>query len=335
MRLKELGEDPFIRELAQRFGSPHPRIIKAIGDDTSVTKCRPGRVLLTTTDTLVEGTHFKLTYTNPYLLGRKSLSVSISDIAAMGGEPLFFLVSLTVPANMEKRLIDDLYKGMLAVSSKYGPKLVGGNTSSTRKGMVVSTTLLGEAQSNKVVYRRGARPGDIICITGTVGDSALGLKILKKYGPGALKGPFGKAARKHLDPTPRLEAGRALAAAGLATAMIDISDGVLLDLERLSRESSTGAVLEAARLPLSATLKRHIKSVRLSTGLTLALTGGEDYELLFTTRPEHISRINSLSKRLRLPITPVGKIVKKSYGVVALGQDGRKLRIKKAGYEHF
>ncbi|MBE9528155.1 MAG: thiamine-monophosphate kinase, partial [Proteobacteria bacterium] len=170
-------EDVLIETLSRKYSTPDPRLIKGIGDDTSVTAQTPGTVLLTTTDTLVESTHFTLTNTTPVQLGSKALSVSISDIAAMGATPTFFFVSLILPKTTDAAFIDGLYKGMSATAILFGATLAGGNTA-TGETLSITTTLLGEALPEEVVYRNGAELGDDIYVTGTPGDSALGLHIL-------------------------------------------------------------------------------------------------------------------------------------------------------------
>ena len=323
-----------IKGLAAKFPYKHPRVIKGIGDDTAVTVERGGKVLLSTTDILIEGTHFKRGYMDAYLLGRKALSISLSDIAAMGGVPLFFLTSIALPPDTERGFFEDIYRGVSDVAREHGALLIGGNTARSGKVMV-STTVLGEAIRGEVVYRSGARAGDDIYVTGATGVSALGLRILKRCGLGALKkkGRSGKAALKHLDPTPRVEAGRALATGRLATAMMDISDGLALDLKRMCGESKAGAVIEIGRLPVADELKGF--PARRGKVMDLIVSGGEDYELLFTAPERHARRIAALSRRLSLPMTPIGKIAKKRAGIRFVHDDGTELEIKKPGFEHF
>lgn len=335
MRLKELGEERIVRELEKRFKVRHPRVLKAIGDDTSVTVQKGGRVLLATTDILIEKTHFRTSFTTPYLLGRKSLAISLSDIASMGGgEPLFFLVSVGLPGTLDKKFLDGLYSGISECAAEYGALLVGGNTSRAER-ITVSTTVFGEMPPGEVVYRSGAKKNDIIWVTGTPGDSALGLKLLKKEGMAALRGPFRRAVLRHLAPEPRMEAGRALAEKKLVTSMIDVSDGVLLDLKRVVEASGAGAEVRLRSLPLSAGMKHYLKKSRGASPYVLALSGGEDYELLFTAPEKNSPKITALSKELKLRMTPVGRIVGKRRGLKVLGEDGSEVLVKSPGYEHF
>ncbi len=335
MNIEGVGEDALIREIRALFEREHPGLVMGPGDDTSVTTHKPGYVLLATTDILIEGTHFQRRYTRAHLLGKKALSVSLSDIAAMGGIPRFYLVSVVLRPGTPKKFLFDLYRGITARASEFEAILAGGNTALSDK-LMVSTTVFGEMPEKEVVYRAGARPGDAIYVTGTLGDSALGLKALLKHGACALQGPFRKAAFKHLDPTPRVDAGRALASRRLASAMIDISDGLLLDLKRLTEASGTGAVLETARLPLSPEFKRYLKGLKKKgAGVRLALTGGEDYELLFSAPKAASKKIASLARSLGLPITPIGSITPGPEGITVIGEGSRPVKLKCTGFSHF
>lgn len=338
MLLEKLGEDRLIQDLAERFAGRHSRLLKGIGDDTSVSSQKGGAALLVTTDILIENTHFKRAYTPPYLLGRKALSISLSDIAAMGGEPLFFLVSLALTPGTPKKFIDELYRGLDDVARNCGCVLAGGNTAKAAHEMTVSTTVIGEAPANRVVYRKGAAVGDLVFITGTVGGSALGLKALSTNdGLASKRVPWKDSVKKHLDPVPRLKAGQALAKARLATAMMDISDGVALDLKRMCVESKKSAVIYLSSLPIPDELKAYGKRTGKSTLQDFALTGGEDYELLFTSPEKNLRKISALSKKLGLPMTPVGRIMgrKKNRVITVLDEDGEPMELKKLGFEHF
>lgn len=338
MLLKTLGEDSLIESL-RKFGGKGGRLLKGIGDDTSVSVQKGGAALLATTDILIEGVHFRKKSSPPYLLGRKALSVSISDIAAMGGKPLFFLVSLALSPSTPKKFIDELYRGLDAVGKETGACLAGGNVAKTPGPMMVSTTVIGEAAAKDVVYRKGARTGDLIFITGAVGGSALGLKALSSRGktpPGRL--PWKESVKRHLDPAARLEAGQSLARGRLATAMMDISDGVALDLKRLCAQSKKAAIVYLSSLPVTGELRAYGERTGRSPLLEFALTGGEDYELLFTSPEENIKKISALSKRLGLPMTPVGRIVSPKKGnnaVTVLDEQGKPLTLRKMGFEHF
>jgi len=339
MRPRRIGEDALVAGIAARFGSRHPRLIKGIGDDTCVVRLSAGKALLATTDILIENTHFKRSYTPPFLLGRKSLSISLSDIAAMGGAPLFYLVSVALPPGIDKKFVDEIYRGLAEAARESGAILAGGNTARTEDGMVIETTVFGEAAEDEVLYRSTARPGDIVFVTGTLGSSALGLKVLSNHGPDAIRRKlYRDSITRHLDPTPRLKAGRALAASGLVTAMMDISDGVGLDLKRLCEASGKAAVIHLSALPITDELSEYGERTGKSSRLDFALTGGEDYELLFTAPEDNMKRFSALSKKLSLPFTPIGRIIpKKKAGrtITVIDEDGRPLKLKRLGFEHF
>ena len=338
MKPGAFGEDDLIKTVRTKFRGAHPRLLKGPGDDTSVTAHRPGTVLLATTDILIEGTHFKRRYTTAYLLGKKALSVSLSDIAAMGGGggTNFYLVSIGLPRRTDKKFILDLYRGITARAKEFKAVLAGGNTALSDR-LIVSITLFAEMPARNVVYRTGGRPGDIIYVTGTPGDSALGLRVLKRHGAGAIKdSSFRRSTSRHLDPSPRIKAGMALSYTHLANAMIDISDGLLLDLERLTRESGVGAVVDSTKLPLSTEFKRYRKGLKRPSGaIKLALTGGEDYELLFTAPEGAAKRIAAISKRLRLRITPIGYITARPGSVTVMGTGPKPLNFTRRGFSHF
>ncbi len=334
MRLNEIGEDRLIKGIHRRFARTHALLIKGIGDDTCVAAQTPGKVNLATTDVLTEGVHFKKDYTTAYLLGKKALAISLSDIAAMGGDPTFFLVSLGLTPSTTGLFLNNIYRGLDAEAKKYGAALAGGNISRS-KTVFISLTLFGEMPAGEVLYRKGAAEGDDIYVTGTLGDAALGLKTLKKYGADAIKnGPFKKAVKKHLDPLPRLEAGRALAVKGLASAMIDISDGLMLDLARLAGASKVGALVESAMVPMSNGLKRYAAGAG-NDPLKPALAGGEDYELLFTAPPRNMAAIEKVSKKLGLRITRIGGTLRRSRGVKVIDDKGRPVKTSRAGFTHF
>lgn len=337
MRLKDIGEDKLIKELAARFASTHPLLTRGIGDDTSVSARKKGRSLLATTDLLIEGTHFTRSRTTACMLGRKSLSISLSDIAAMGGRPLFYLVSIAVPPQTQKAFVIDLYKGLDACASEFKVHLAGGNTARAEK-IMISTTVLGEADPKRVVYRSGAKAGDIIYVTGTLGDSALGLEVLMKNSLSrAISGRYAAAVKRHLDPAPRLRAGEMLAKGGLASAMMDISDGIGLDLERLCGQSKVRAVVELGLLPVSNELERYASGSD-ETITRLAIAGGEDYELLFTSPEKNSGRIRHLAKKLSIPITRIGRIVEPGRGrrrLTVMDRSGKVLRLDKTGFAHF
>ncbi|WP_298434356.1 thiamine-phosphate kinase [Geobacter sp.] len=326
MKLREIGEFGLIDRIASR-AARGPAVRIGIGDDAAATEPAPGRLILTTSDMLVEGVHFDLSFTDPYRLGRKSLAVNLSDIAAMGGEPRDFLLSLAIPPRLPVEFLDRFTDGMLSLADEHGVTLIGGDTCRSPAGLVISVTLHGDQRPERVVRRAGARPGDRLFVTGTLGDSALGLELLRR---GVREG---WAVERHLDPSPRVAAGLALAAAGLATAMIDVSDGLLADLGHILEQSGCGAWVEAAHLPLSPFFRERAGGETPDPQL-LALAGGEDYELLFAVSAEREGEVASVLRGTGTTATAIGSFTAGSGATVVAG-DGRELALPRGGYNHF
>jgi thiamine-monophosphate kinase len=323
LRLKELGEFGLIGRIARRVRNK-PSVVLGIGDDAAALLPTPGTLTLITTDMLLEGVHFDLNFCDPQNLGRKSLAVNLSDLAAMGARPRQFLLSIALPAKLSLEFVDGFMEGVLEQAERFGVTLVGGDTCASLGGLAISITALGEQLPQHVLKRSGAAPGDLVCLTGTVGDAALGLDELRQ---GVRQGYL---AARQLDPTPRVAAGVGLAEAGLASAMIDVSDGVLADLGHICELSGVGARLELARLPLS-------DEYRAACGAdpyALALSGGEDYELLFCIPREKEARVKELLKGLGLRFSVIGEITRESSLQLATPEGGA-YQPGKRGFDHF
>jgi thiamine-monophosphate kinase len=324
--LKELGEFGLIGRIAakvlQRSG-----VKIGIGDDAAAIEPGEGLLTLITTDMLLEGIHFDLSLCDPVTLGRKSLSVNLSDIAAMGGIPRHFLLSLAVPKHISVEFLDGFIEGVLERGDQFGVTLIGGDTSSSQTGLVISVTVIGEQYPDLIVKRCGARPGDLIYVTGTLGDAALGLVLLKA-------GVRGSAATdRHLDPLPRVREGIKLAEAGIPSAMIDISDGLLSDLGHILDLSGVGARLYLEKLPLSDDY-REKQPLFLDDPLLLPLSGGEDYELLFTTPPGKKTAVHSALNETGIRFVEIGEITACG-GLSLFTASGSEYPVKDMGYDHF
>ncbi len=326
MRLREIGEFGLIGRISSRVvDGAGVRI--GIGDDAAAMEPTPGRWLLVTSDMLLEGVHFDLAYTDPYRLGRKSLAVNLSDVAAMGGEPRHFLLSLAVPPGITVEFIDRFTEGMLSLAGEYGVTLVGGDTCRSRSGLVISVTLHGEQEPGLVVRRSGARPGDRVFVTGTIGDSALGLELLRRGER------HGWAVDRHLDPTPRVRAGILLGRAGIPSAMIDVSDGLAADLGHILELSGVGARLDSGLIPRSPWFREHAHDVAPDPAL-LALTGGEDYELLFTVPAGRSGEVAPILAESGVAAVEIGEITAGDK-LVVVGADGQDAVVSHGGYNHF
>jgi thiamine-monophosphate kinase len=252
----------------------------------------------------------------------------------MGGKPTYALVSLGLPAELPVETFDRLFEGMRDEMLAHGAYVIGGNLARTREELVVDVTLLGEVELSRVLTRGGARPGDRIFVTGTLGASGAGMEALKLYGK-KVPGKYRELADRHVLPVPRVEMGRRISRSGVASAMIDLSDGVAGDLYHVCERSGVGAEIQASRLPLP----KHIAEIAEASGrsiLDLALHNGEDYELLFTVPPGASERkIRALPGKTGVPVTEIGRIVERKKGYLLVDSRGGKTALKPAGWDHF
>jgi len=322
MRLKELGERRVISKIRRAFGEQRTDILIGIGDDAALVKAP--RSLLLTTDILVEDEDFRRAVHPPRLLGRKALNVNLSDIAAMGGRPLHALVGMALPGDVEESWLRQFMAGFRSAAREARVALVGGDLSRSEK-IMISVTVTGEA--NSPVTRSGARAGDGIFVSGTLGDAARGFRLLEEGGLKGTSRGAGPLVRAFLDPVPRLELGALLARRKLASAMIDISDGLSVDLAHICEESRVGAEVDASRVPISAALRRLSKDP-----LALALHGGEDFELLFAVRQAKIAAVEKLPSKFRL--TRIGRVTAGNK-MFLVGPDNKKEPLRAGGFEHF
>jgi thiamine-monophosphate kinase len=329
MDLREIGEFGLINRIRKWITSSDPALIQGIGDDVAVIETG-AKVLLVTTDILIEGIHFDRSWIDPYHLGRKALAVNLSDIASMGGIPKYFLISMGLPKKLPLSFVSSFYLGLKKEAKRFRAELIGGDTSLSQK-IVINICLLGEERKRDLLFRKGARVGDDLFVSGTLGDAALGLKILQKKRK--IKGADG-LIKKHLSPCPRVELGQAIAKHHWATAMIDVSDGLLIDTSHLLQESGVGAQVWEDRVPLSRSYWKWIQSFSRDP-FQLALSGGEDYELLFTAPSEIRDRISSLARSLKIPITRIGEILPKRKGLHIIRKDGKDYSPSHLGFEHF
>jgi thiamine-monophosphate kinase len=333
LKFREIGEFGFIDSIKGRCDIPVQGVIKGIGDDCAVLRSTPGRVLLFTSDMLVEDIHFVIGKIPFYQLGRKAIAVNLSDIASMGGRPIAALISLAVPAETDLESIQEVYQGMRDISTYHGLAIGGGDTVASPDKLFISVSVLGDAVEQQVLYRSGAIPGDRIYLTGPVGDSIAGLKILTKEisPPEGTRDYFINA---HNNPTPLVKTGMSIAGSGLATAMIDLSDGLLSDLGHICEESGVGALLSAEKIPFSPELTLLAAGAGLDP-LDLALSGGEDYQLLFTAPAGHDQGIENLfiERGLTRPVQ-IGAI-DQGPGIRMVKADGSVEELQPQGFNHF
>lgn len=332
MLVKDLGEEKVIELIKSTDGSTdgfsNSNIIAGIGDDAAVIDAG-NKYNLLTTDMLVEGVHFDLGFTDAYSLGYKALAVNLSDIAAMGGRPLYYLVSVALPGATSERFVKELFHGMQAVGKSFKVSLIGGDTVGSKDKVTISVTLLGEVEKDEVVFRHGANPGDLVYVSGFLGDSAAGLEIFLK----GLKGQLSPNVenylrRRHLCPQPRIELARKLAVNRVCTALNDISDGLIKKVWEIAYSSKVSIRIDCKTIPISDELRTFAEKLKVPC-LDFALHGGEDYELLFTVAPGK----EELLGKLNLPVTKIGQVLEKSEFVEVLDQKGNLL--VDMGFQHF
>jgi thiamine-monophosphate kinase len=285
---------------------------------------RSDSLWVVTTDLLLEGVHFQKAWMTPQQLGHKALAVNLSDIAAMGAAPRYYCASLGLPKGVSTPWLRSFYRGMKKLSEKYDAILVGGDLSRSNEGIQISITVLGESSGGKVVYRSGARAGDHLYVTGVLGRSAAGLRLLQQGIRRGRNRAERDALSAHRTPLPRCEVGAWLAANGYARAMMDLSDGLSVDLPRLCRESGVGAEIVLSKIPT-------IRGVLAE----LALHGGEDYELLFTVDPRKATRMERRYPSSFPRITRIGSI--SAAPIVRMKDEvtSRSQALPESGYDHF
>jgi thiamine-monophosphate kinase len=325
MNERELIEH--IRQLAGQRGG----LLQGIGDDCAVIEKDQEMAWLLTMDTLIESVHFRCSWHPPELLGRKAAAVNVSDIAAMGGRPLFALLSLGLPAGFDPAWAKLLVQGITDACAGQGCLLIGGDTVRSPEQVSLTLTLIGEMRKEQVLYRHGAKPGDTVWVSGPLGWSAAGFSLLQA-GKTMDDPSWRQLMLAHLDPQPRVELGRFLAESGLVHAMMDISDGLATDLAHICKASGVGAVLDAALLPGGDELVDAAALLR-QDALRWMISGGEDYELLFTASEADGERLKQAAAVQGWTIFPVGT-VKEGQGIT-LRRGPTEETISFQGFDHF
>lgn len=338
-----IHEFELIRALHRHYGRRTPSVIQGIGDDAAVITSRAGQWTVLTTDLLTEGVHFDLRTATMADIGFRAAAANLSDIAAMGGTPQYLLVALAIPRTGTRHHVLQLYRGMMAACRPHHVGLIGGDTSASSGGWFLSVTLIGMVPPRRALFRSGARIGDLLYVTGTIGDALAGLKLLSDPPPRAKHYPLSAALsprhrqfliRRHLRPTARVAEGQWLSTDRLATSAIDISDGLSGDLRHICKESHVGVEIDLGALPLSPACRAYAASRELDA-VDLALTGGEDYELLFTASPRQRPRLERTALERGFSLTCIGKIHPFRFGIQAVSSHGRRHRLANTSYEHF
>jgi thiamine-monophosphate kinase len=330
MNLGELGEFGFIDKIKRGAISRDDSVIKGIGDDCAVISFSKDKVLLFTTDILVEDIHFVRDLIPPHKLGRKSLAVNISDIAAMGGNPRETVISAAIPNSLSVEYLEALNDGIQSIANEFKINIVGGDTSGSADKLVINIALIGEASEDEILYRSGAKPGDTIFLTGAVGSSAAGLHALLN---GHNEPEWQNLIEAHNNPMPHIAAGRLISGLKLAHSLIDISDGLVADLGHICEESGAGAIISLDSLPVSYTTQEYIKRYNLDFVKTTLLSG-EDYILLGTIPPDSLAIARDALKSAGCGFFPVGEIIT-GRGVSLRLADGKIKLLANRGFDHF
>jgi thiamine-monophosphate kinase len=333
--ISDLGEFGLIERIGRGLPPPGAGVVVGIGDDVAVLRTDGEMYLLATGDVQFEGPHFLRERITPHQLGRRAVAINLSDIAAMGGIPRYLLVSLGLPDDIEVEYVDALYEGLREEATRFWAEIVGGNMARSSSGLVVDITLLGEVEPELMLLRSGAQVGDLILVTGTLGDAAAGLAVLQR-GETAHSPQHADAVKEaHLTPVPRVKEGRAIALCRAATAMIDISDGLASDLGHICERSEVGAIIRSGDLPLSDALRSVAKTLKQDP-LSWSLFGGEDYELLFTVPPEKAEKLAAdLHRETNTSTTIIGEIVPKEKGMRLITREGDLVPLPPQGWDHF
>ncbi len=327
----ELGEFGVIDRIQRMLGDAHG-VVLGIGDDAAAIRPTPGKLLLATCDIQIEGRHFVKAHMSPEQLGRRSAAVNLSDIAAMGGQPTTALVSLALPNHTEARWVEQFYMGLRQALEAHGASIIGGNLSGGYSGIVVDITLHGEIDEPSMLRRSGATVGDAILVTGQLGSSAIGRQAIRAALPTA--GAAGEPIRAHLEPKARVQEGQVIANSRLASAMIDLSDGLLADLSHMCQASGVGARVFLSQLPISRDTIQVAKDLNIKP-VEAALHGGEDYELILACKGTAADRlIGAVQSDTGTPLTVFGEIIDEP-GLRLVLPDGTEHAALPTGWDHF
>jgi thiamine-monophosphate kinase len=330
----DCGEHALIARIRQRLTTA-PWVVVGPGDDAAAIEPVRGALEVLTTDAQVEGVHFDRRFVPPDAIGHRALAVNLSDLAAMGARPRAALLSLALPATLEIADFDRLIDGLLALADRYKVALIGGNTTRTSGPMVLDVTVTGTVHRRKILTRSGATVGDGVYVTGTLGDAATGLRRLQAVQAGTDIHEVGgepEHVRRYRRPEPRVRAGLLLGRNRAATSCMDLSDGLADGVRQIAQASSVGVTLDAAAIPIAQESRDWLNRHGLDP-LDLALRGGDDFELIFTSRPRQAGRLRAVRRLLGdLPITRIGVVTRAPRLVV---KDERGERELPEGYEHF
>lgn len=330
--LREIGELGFLDRVRRLAGPAGPDVVLGIGDDAAALRPPAGELIVVTCDVLVEGRHFRGPDHPPRAIGRRLAAVNLSDIAAMGATPRWGLASFVLPPQLSAEAGVEVFAGLAEGLHADGAVVVGGNLSAGEM-LTLELTLLGTVAPEQMLRRSGARPGDRVLVTGTLGGSAA-VRLALEAGFDPTIPALAELLADFRGPRSRVPAGRSIAASGLAHAMIDVSDGLLADLGHLCRAAGVGVRLQAGAVPVSEAT-REVAGRLGHAPLHLALTGGEDYELLLAAPEEAVGPLVERLQRLQTPATPIGEVVAGEVACSLVYEDGSHQLVPFAGWDHF
>jgi len=332
--VSEIGEHALIARISGRLAMP-PWVVVGPGDDAAVIEPERGALDVLTVDAHVDGVHFDRRFVPPDAIGHRALAVNLSDLAAMGAQPRAALLSLVLPGDLETAAVDGMLDGLMALATRHRVALVGGNITQSPGPLMLDVTAIGSVRPRRVLMRSGARPGDEVYVTGTIGGAVVGLRSLQA---GGSKGSFGGSEgpalleERYLRPEPRIRAGLLLGRNRAATACIDLSDGLADGVRQIAAASGVGIVIDESAIPVADGVREY-HSGHGHDPVCAALAGGDDYELLFTARPSLRGRLRAVRQHVGdLPITKIGVVTNGSQLVLRTASGDRDLP---AGFEHF
>jgi thiamine-monophosphate kinase len=335
MKISEVGEFGLIERLAARLPSYRRDVRAGVGDDVAVLVWDQDTYQLATCDIQVEGIHFTRETITASQLGRRVAAINLSDIAAKGGTPEHLLVSLALQPDVEVEWLEQLYDGLGEEARRYGADVVGGNVSRTEGPMVVDVFLLGKVRQEEVLLRSGAGAGDLVLVTGWLGEAAAGWVLSGDAVPGLDRDDEQRLISAQLTPTPRLREGRVIARSRLATSMLDLSDGLGSDMGHICDQSGVGVRLWADRLPVSEPASKVFRRLGREAW-ELALGGGEDYELCLTVPADNAGYVaQAVEQETGTHVTCVGEVMEEEAGRWLVLEDGREVPLQSVGWDHF
>ncbi len=334
-QISDLGEFPLIDAIAQIVAVERPDVVVGIGDDVAVLADGEHELVLATVDSQVEDVHFLRQLITPRQLGRRALAINLSDIAAMGGRAQHALVSLALPSTTDVAWVKELYRGLREEGDRFQTAVVGGNMARSPERAFIDVCVLGRVHRRHLLLRSGARPGDRVLVTGSLGDAAAGLTVALEPGLSLSASQRQFLLARYLTPTPRLSEAAVIAPSGAATAMIDVSDGLSSDVAHICDRSQVGVRLWAGRLPISPAARR-VAELTDRPAWRLPLGASDDYELCFTASPgEADAVIAAVQEETGTPVTAIGHVLPAQEGRWLALEDGQEVPLEASGWQHF